>query len=339
MPSGASAAAADGPPPTLPDPAHTLLVFDLDNCLYPRSCGIGAHMTENLYSFCRTIGFTDDESRRRCFQWFNAYGMSLHGLVDEFDVDVDAFDRHVDGGVPLELLPPELPGILDSFLSSLKGYRKHVFTNGQMRHAERILGALKVRHHFDGITACDYRDKFFVAKPEAGAYVKAMKDAGVWERWLAEYGPEARHEGGPRLQIYFIDDNWENCDVARTHFGWHAAHLDEPGHPRAHHAAGPDAEHLLTSMPAEMVAKSRAKRERNHLAWPRCRPGLEGRGWTVDSVWGLREAWGELFGGVPGAIGAPGEEEVVEEEGEMADDELMQRAEEEGVEVFGGGLS
>ena len=39
---------------------------------------------------------------------------------------------------------------LDKFITSLPG-RKHIYTNGTTRHADRILEAFGIRHHFDFI--------------------------------------------------------------------------------------------------------------------------------------------------------------------------------------------
>jgi len=113
-----------------PHPDHTLLIFDLDNCLYPHSCGIGPTMSKNLLKFCLDLGMTEEETRRRCWNWYRAYGMSLHGLMDEHEVDVEEFDRRVDLAVPVpDLLPKELPAVLSDVLDRLKDYRKTIFTS------------------------------------------------------------------------------------------------------------------------------------------------------------------------------------------------------------------
>lgn len=336
-----------GTPP--PDPAHTLLIFDLDNCLYPHSCGIGPQMSLNLLKFCKKLGMDELEARRRCFTWYRAYGMSLHGLVEEHGVDIAEFDAEVDLAVDLDQLPPELPAVLDELLSRLSPYRKTIFTNAQRPHAERILGRLGIRHHFEAITSCDYSRRWFIAKPEGGAYHRAMLDAGVFERWEAEHvAPEGRGSRGDddkRLQIYFFDDNLPNCQAA-VQFGWHAVHIDEPGKTPLTRIAS---EHALDhhTWPEHVLEHSERKRIRNDLAYVRAQPHRHGKLHRAAYIWELEQVVPELFlmsgkRGVPmpipnsfleGADGVSGPADLVDtEEG------LMKRAEEEGVEVLGGGL-
>lgn len=284
--------------------------------------------------------------------------MSLHGLVDEFQVDVDEFDRHVDLGVPIEeLLPAGLSSKLNEILSKLAPYKKTIFTNAQKPHAERVLKALDIQHHFSAITACDYSEKWFVAKPEGGAYIRAMQDAGVLDRWLFQHGhlsstpsssktTDTTSKSEQELQIYFFDDNHENCLVASRRFGWHAIHIDEPHRSPPHHFGSSSNSSFVPELhktPEEILEKARKKREVNDLAHPSVGEGREGRLYTVGFIDEIQDVVPELFilsGG--DGVAKPrrrsrsmGPEPVP---AALTEEELMKRAEEEGVEVLGGGL-
>ena len=65
---------------------------------------------------------------------------------------------------------------LDRMIGALPG-RKHIFTNGTVLHAENVLNAFGIRHHFDqifDIVAADY-----IPKPEQHAFDQFMKKTGI----------------------------------------------------------------------------------------------------------------------------------------------------------------
>jgi putative hydrolase of the HAD superfamily len=65
---------------------------------------------------------------------------------------------------------------LDRMIGALPG-RKHIFTNGTVPHAENVLDAFGVRHHFDqifDIVAADY-----IPKPEQHAFDQFMQKTNI----------------------------------------------------------------------------------------------------------------------------------------------------------------
>ncbi len=65
---------------------------------------------------------------------------------------------------------------LDSLLTRLGG-RKHIYTNGTVRHATRILDAFGIRNHFDfifDIVASDH-----IPKPNPQPYVLFVEQSGI----------------------------------------------------------------------------------------------------------------------------------------------------------------
>ena len=77
------------------------------------------------------------------------------------DIDVSDLDRDLE---------------LDRLLTALPG-RKHIFTNGTIPHAENILVAYGVRHHFEqifDIVAADY-----IPKPDQHAFDCFLQQTGI----------------------------------------------------------------------------------------------------------------------------------------------------------------
>jgi putative hydrolase of the HAD superfamily len=65
---------------------------------------------------------------------------------------------------------------LDRMIGALPG-KKHIFTNGTVPHAENVLDAFGVRHHFDqifDIVAADY-----IPKPEQHAFDQFMQKTNI----------------------------------------------------------------------------------------------------------------------------------------------------------------
>jgi putative hydrolase of the HAD superfamily len=65
---------------------------------------------------------------------------------------------------------------LDAMIGALPG-RKHIFTNGTVPHAENILNAYGIRHHFDQIF--DIVGADYVPKPEKQAFEKFMQVTSI----------------------------------------------------------------------------------------------------------------------------------------------------------------
>jgi pyrimidine 5'-nucleotidase len=125
------------------------LFFDLDDTLYPASCGlwrdirarIGVYMRERL-----DIPAEQVEPLRR--HYYETYGTALRGLEREYPVDKADFLAFVHD-LPLDdYLAPD-PG-LRSVLSALPA-RKFIFTNADSVHAERVLRVLGLDGCFEGV--------------------------------------------------------------------------------------------------------------------------------------------------------------------------------------------
>jgi putative hydrolase of the HAD superfamily len=158
------------PPPATPD----TWLFDLDNTLYLARCDLFAQTDRRMGDFIsRLLDVHYDDAKRIQKEYWRKYGTSLRGLMTEHAIEPTAFLDYVHD---IDYAPvPDSPA-LDRALARLGG-RKLVFTNGTVRHAERVLERLGVAHHFEAIydiVAADY-----VPKPEMAIYRDVVGRYGV----------------------------------------------------------------------------------------------------------------------------------------------------------------
>jgi putative hydrolase of the HAD superfamily len=149
--------------------------FDLDNTLYPQSCGlwdeIGNRM--NLYMIER-LGMDPREVSGRRQEFFEAFGTTLNALRRYHDVDPDEFMNFVHD-IPLGRYI-QYDAALDRLLGNMK-LRKIIFTNADAQHARRVLSRLGVMRHFESII--DIHLLEFINKPDGRSYRKALEFASV----------------------------------------------------------------------------------------------------------------------------------------------------------------
>lgn len=140
-------------------------VFDLDNTLYPASCNLFDQIDVKMGVFIADfLGLDLDSARSLQKRYFLDYGTTLRGLMTRHGLDPGDFLDHVHN-IDLSPIPPS--PALDAALANLPG-RKLIFTNGTARHAERVMGRLGVRHHFEGVF--DIIASEYVPKPEPRVY-------------------------------------------------------------------------------------------------------------------------------------------------------------------------
>jgi putative hydrolase of the HAD superfamily len=157
-----------------PDFRHvTTWVFDLDNTLYPAECNLFAQVDEKMGQYiARFLGCDRDEARRVQKSYYHSHGTTLAGLMAEHGMDPAPF---LDFVHDIDLDPLDPSPALDRAIGRLPG-RKLVYTNGSQGHAENVLGALGLSHHFDeiyDIVAAEY-----VPKPEEAPYLRLIAKAG-----------------------------------------------------------------------------------------------------------------------------------------------------------------
>jgi putative hydrolase of the HAD superfamily len=140
-------------------------VFDLDDTLYSRSCGLHERMVMCVISLIQQrVGLNPNQARALHLRYYELYGTSMIGLFRHHDISPRCF---LDSIHEVDLSCIGEGARLRRYLAALPG-RRIVFTNGSRRHAERILDHLGFADLFSEI--CDIETCDFVGKPDRRAY-------------------------------------------------------------------------------------------------------------------------------------------------------------------------
>ncbi len=152
-----------------------VLVFDLDETLYPRDAGVMQEISRriNLY-MTEKMGMDPAIVSRLRREYWERYGTTSRGLQLLHGIDVDDYMAFVhDIALECYLGPnPEL----DAALAALS-QKKVVFTNSTAQHARGVLRAVGIEQHFETIY-----DVFFMgheSKPAPGSYGRLVDALGV----------------------------------------------------------------------------------------------------------------------------------------------------------------
>jgi putative hydrolase of the HAD superfamily len=208
-----------------PDLAHVeSWIFDLDNCLYPASANlfdlIDARMTDYVQ---RLMDCGWDEARALQKRYFYEHGTTLSGLIASHRVDPHEFLAFVHD---IDLARISADPVLVAAMDKLPG-RKFVFTNGDERHAARVLDKLGLANLWDGLH--DIHAMEYVPKPDPRAYqallerhgiepdralfaedmarnLKPAKALGMTTVWVDNGSEQADHAHDPDFIDYHIHD-------------------------------------------------------------------------------------------------------------------------------------
>ena len=149
-------------------------IFDLDNTIYPARTNLFLRVAVRITEFVASHYLVShDEARIIQKDLFHRYGTTMRGMMTEEAICPDTYLNFVHD---IDLSDMPLDQELDRMIGSLPG-RKHIFTNGTVSHAENVLNAFGIRHHFDqifDIVAADY-----IPKPEQHAFDQFMKKTGI----------------------------------------------------------------------------------------------------------------------------------------------------------------
>ena len=109
-------------------------IFDLDNTLYPHSCNLFAEVETRMAEFmCAELGIHTEAAHAMRRRYFKTYGTTLRGLMNENGIDPHRFLDYVH---QIDVTPVKPAPELKAALKALPG-RKLIFTNADIRHAER----------------------------------------------------------------------------------------------------------------------------------------------------------------------------------------------------------
>jgi len=158
-----------------PPPAPSYLLFDLDETLYPSSCGLMQAVSERMTAFVAEFLKVGEEEAARIRRRLRVvHGTTLTGLMREYGLEVAEQYLAYTHDVPIESFLSEDPR-LSAALSSIP-LPKSVLTNSPLEHAERVLNRLGVRQQFERVF--DLRFNGYTGKPDAAVYSRALGALG-----------------------------------------------------------------------------------------------------------------------------------------------------------------
>lgn len=168
-----------------PDLTHVgVWLFDLDNTLYPVESGLMGLIEVRMTDFVqRETGLSRPEARALQKQYLHEHGATLAGLIANHGVDPQRFLDEVHD-VSLDRLTPDLT--LDAALARLPG-RRLVFTNGDDRHADRVLERLGIADRFEAVF--HIASAGYVPKPNPDTFARMSRE----------------HDIDPRVTAFFED--------------------------------------------------------------------------------------------------------------------------------------
>jgi putative hydrolase of the HAD superfamily len=154
----------------------SLILFDLDNTLYPESCGMDLDITRRMIAYVADyLGMGIEEARAFRKERAKKYGTTLEWLRAEHGFqDTESYFAAVHpAGEEYCIAPtPALGPLLDSMPQ-----RKAILTNSPSEHAERVLAKLCVADRFEAVYDIRYNE--LRGKPHAEAYRRACDALGA----------------------------------------------------------------------------------------------------------------------------------------------------------------
>lgn len=149
-------------------------VFDLDNTLYPADCDLWPKIDQRITQFMMALFGLDGASARALQKYYyQHYGTTLRGLMEDYGVGADEFLRYVHD-IDRSSILPNAP--LAAAIAALPG-RKLILTNGSRDHALLTSQALGLGASFEDIF--DIIDAELVPKPELRTYQRFFDKHGV----------------------------------------------------------------------------------------------------------------------------------------------------------------
>ncbi len=154
---------------------YRLVIFDLDNTLYPRDTGLMHEIGRRIQVWVRDyLGVTWEEAQAVRQDYWQRYGTTLGGLMAEHEVDIQNYLTFVhDISLHQYLAPhPALAEMLEGL-----PLRKVIYTNATAEHGWRVLRALDVVEHFDQVIGIE--DVGWRNKPRRDAFEDALSHLGA----------------------------------------------------------------------------------------------------------------------------------------------------------------
>jgi len=169
-------------------------LFDLDNTLYPIEAEFMGLIEKRMTAFvARQTGLDPADAYALQKRYLHEHGTTLAGLMANHGVDPEAFLDEVHD-VSLDGLSPD--PALRAALERLPG-RRLVFTNGDARHAARVLDKLAIADMFEAVF--HIADALYLPKPHPDTFQRMI----------------AAHHIGPTRAAFFEDSEKNLAPAAK----------------------------------------------------------------------------------------------------------------------------
>ena len=191
-------------------------VFDLDNTLYPRSTNLFQQVDRRIHDYvARLLKLTPEEAQRVQKDYYQRYGTTLRGLMEEHGILPDDFLEYVHD---IDHSPVKADPRLALAIERLSG-RKFILTNGSRKHAEKVAERLGVTRQFDDIF--DIVSSELLPKPNAETYDRFLAATGVKPAEAAMFEDLARNLAVPaalgmatvlivpEVALEIVGEDWE----------------------------------------------------------------------------------------------------------------------------------
>jgi putative hydrolase of the HAD superfamily len=153
----------------------TLILFDLDNTLYPPDCGLLDRVDERFNDYIAAyLSLSQEETRALRRRYVEEYGTTLQGMRAEHAIDVEEFLAYAHDPIAME----EHLSVDEELLAALAviEVEKVVFTNSPGRWASRVLSTMGLTDHFRRV--CDLEFMEYDAKPSPKAFQRVLTHLG-----------------------------------------------------------------------------------------------------------------------------------------------------------------
>jgi putative hydrolase of the HAD superfamily len=152
--------------------SRQLLLLDVDNTLYPPSCGVVERVDALINRYLvERVGIEPGEVDALRRRLWSDYGTTLHGLMHGHGIDPDDYLAFVHAIELADVLARDEP--LAAMLRRLP-LLKVAVTNGSAAHARGVLACLGVRELFFRVYGLERLG--FVPKPYVQAYQVVLAD-------------------------------------------------------------------------------------------------------------------------------------------------------------------
>ncbi|EGC39493.1 hypothetical protein DICPUDRAFT_91214 [Dictyostelium purpureum] len=154
---------------------HTLL-FDLDNTLYPKSCGLASQVSARITKYMSNfLNLPEEEVDKIRNHYYKTYGLTLKGLMMNHQVSTDHYLDFVHGGLDLKSHIKTDERLRQCLMGVKKSVKRVIFSNADIGHCKRVTKELGIEDCFEAWL--DYLELLDFSKPHPMAYQMAMKKA------------------------------------------------------------------------------------------------------------------------------------------------------------------